>query len=300
MDKYFEIVFNYLINNLDDHSAYEFVCNELSFGATSSLKVRNFIKSSGVILQSPQNPSDFNELNIFLTNYLLEIGAFQTTIDLRLRIVDAVMEKFSIGKYSNLKEKASIKFFSEKTGISNLIHFTKIENIPSIVDIGINSIDFNNEIYKSHFVNDQSRFDYRTNTISVSLSYPNDKMLYKYRKMQPNQQWAVLTLMPDILWELECLFCWQNAASSSISRLDKSELYGLKALRRMFHTDNNFSVTPYPKDSQAEVLVINHIPPRYVKEIFVEKKSDYLDGVNIPFFVDSFYFNNRDYILSKA
>ncbi|WP_350587381.1 hypothetical protein, partial [Pseudoalteromonas sp. 3-MNA-CIBAN-0064] len=79
---------------------------------------------------------------------MAQIGTHQNTISLRLELIDAVMKHFQLGKYGNIDDKNLIKQFCKERGITTLIHFTKVKNIKSILDIGLNSKDYNNEISK--------------------------------------------------------------------------------------------------------------------------------------------------------
>ena len=286
---------------LDEKSAFEFVLNELSFANKSSLAVRNFVKSSGVSLKGEPPILELDNPSVLLSNLLSPLRPLQSTIELRLQIIDEVMRSHRIGKYRNKDEKEKIRHFCNERKITNLIHFTKIENIIGILDIGINSQSYNYEIAKKHRINDTGRFDYRTHMISLSISYPNDKMFYKYRKNDPLQQWVVLCISPSVLWELDCLFCPTNAANSSISSASDESLSGSLALEKLFSQQTDKLKSCYPYDSQAEVLVNNHIPSRYIQSIFIDKNIDMciLSEINYDVRVNSFYFQNRDFILNK-
>ena len=139
------------------------------------------------------------------------------------------------------------------------------------MDIGLNSKDYNNEISKGHIYNDTNRFDYRTHMISLSVSYPNDKMFYKYRQAQPEESWAVLEISARVLWELDCLFCPANAASSSIASATEASLSGSVALKQLFNNQPINLRACDPTDSQAEILVNSHIPKEYIQSIYSYK-----------------------------
>ncbi|MGF1905119.1 DarT ssDNA thymidine ADP-ribosyltransferase family protein [Aliivibrio salmonicida] len=283
----------------DESVAFEFVTNELSFATKSSLKVRNFAKLSGIVLKDEPPLLDLDSPNIILSNLLAPLGAYQSTIDLRLQVIEEVMKYYELGRYGNKVDKEAIRSFCRERKITNLIHFTKVQNVRSILDIGLNSKDYNSEISKRHVINDMGRFDYRTHMISLSVSYPNDKMFYKYRQVNTEQEWAVICLSPSILWELECLFCPTNAASSSISSVNNEILSGSQALERLFSKQADNSRLCYPCDSQAEVLVSSHIPSRYIQSIYVENETDALCGLNPKPIVNPFYFHNREFALDN-
>ena len=278
--------------------AAEFVVNELSFANKSSLLVRNFAKSSGVKLKTEMPLLELDSPNILFSTLMADLGTYQNTISLRLELIDAVMKHYGLGKYANFGDKELIKQFCSERRITTLIHFTKVKNIKSILDIGLNSKDYNNEISKSYMYNDANRFDYRTHMISLSVSYPNDKMFYKYRQAQPEESWAVLEISVRVLWELDCLFCPTNAASSSITSATEESLSGSLALKQLFNNQPINLRACDPTDSQAEVLVNSHIPKEYIQSIYLDKPSELL--ANTDFQINNTYFHNRQYALSHC
>jgi hypothetical protein len=282
---------------IDRTTALEFVRNELSFANKSSLVVRNFAKSSGIKIKEELPILDLDSPNILLSNLLSSKGSFQTTIELRLKIIDEIMKTYEIGNYSNVGDKDDIKAFCKERGINELIHFTKIQNVRSILDIGLNSKDYNCEIAKKHKINDRERFDYRTHMISLSISYPNCKMFYRNRMNDRKQKWAVLRLSPSILWELDCLFCPTNAANNTISSSSDKALSGSRALQQMFNNKTENLRACDPTDSQAEVLVNSHIPTKYIESVLVETEDEGLLDIGFNININSRYFHNRDFAL---
>jgi len=282
---------------IDRDTVLEFVRNELSFANKSSLVVRNFAKSSGIVIKEDLPILDLDSPNILFSTLLSSRGSFQSTIELRLKIIDEIMKSHEIGNYSNIDDRDIIKAICKERGIKELIHFTKIENVKSILDIGLNSKDYNGEIAKRHNINDRERFDYRTHMISLSISYPNDKMFYKNRINDRSQEWAVLRLSPSILWELDCLFCPANAASSSISSANDNALSGSRALKKMFNKQAGNLRVCDPTDSQAEILVNSHIPTKYIESVVLEQETETILDTSFNINVDSGYFHNREYAL---
>jgi hypothetical protein len=298
MDKNFEGIVNIMKGELPNkETALEFVINELSFANKSSLKVRNFAKSSGILLKEDIPILELNSPNIAFSSLLASNGSFQSSIELRLKIIDQIMKTYKIGNYSNVDDKDVIKAFCKERGINELIHFTKLQNVRGILDIGLNSKDYNCEIAKRHKINDKERFDYRTHMISLSISYPNDKMFYKNRINAPKQEWVVLRLSPSILWELDCLFCPTNAANAVISSSNDEALSGSSALRQLFNNRTNKLRTCDPYDSQAEVLVNSHIPTKYIESVIVKTEAEALLDTEFKINVDPAYFHNREYAL---
>ncbi|HHP0468292.1 TPA: DarT ssDNA thymidine ADP-ribosyltransferase family protein [Vibrio harveyi] len=292
-DKIFNLMKLLLVDKSD---AYKFISTELSFANCGPLVISNFAKSSGIVLKKELPLLELDSPNVIFSNLISSTNQ-KLDIELRMMLIDSLMKEYKLGKYSNSNDRDMIRIFCEDHGIKEIIHFTKIENAKGILDIGINSKLYNKEIRKKNNINDLNRFDYRTHMISLSISYPNDKMFYKYRMQDTNQEWVIFKLCPSLLWELDCLFCSTNAANVSISSRSESTLLGSQALANMFSDDFGGLRRCDPFDSQAEVLVNNHIPKKYIKAIVAEKETNFLKSLNCIVEIDQFYFNQRSYAL---
>jgi hypothetical protein len=108
-------------------------------------------------------------------------------------------------------EQQEIKGFVDERNIIRLIHFTRYENLESILTNGLITRDGLNGFNHTVYVNDSLRLDGHTNSISLSLSFPNHRMFYKYRMGSEAQGWVVLAISPEVLWDYECAFCKHNA-----------------------------------------------------------------------------------------
>lgn len=101
-------------------------------------------------------------------------------------------------------------------GIEALVHFTHIANLSSILQYGLlgraqlESISW----VEPPKYNDIYRLDGQREAICLSISFPNYKMFYKYG-FNNRSDWVVLLLKPSILWELDCKFYQENAASNN-------------------------------------------------------------------------------------
>ena len=160
----------------------------------------------------------------------------------------------------------------ERRGITKVLHFTHIDNLPLILQKGILTRGSLTEPPAKF--NDEVRLDGHLDATCLSISFPNSKMFYKCR-MNRTGDWVLLSLDPRILWEKSCSFYKCNAASASVSSLDPSTLTGLQAFNEMFYetpepdTRENNNLTPcYTTDVQAEVLVFDDIDVSYIQSIF--------------------------------
>lgn len=178
-------------------------------------------------------------------------------------------------------QQDEIRKHVEKLGITSLYHFTRIENIPSIMEYGILSLE---EIRKRNIpavTNDGRRFDGRLEGVSVSVSFPNYKMFIKYRRDLPEVKWVVLEIDPRVLWEKDCAFFKHNAADGRVNDIPLPFLKGLAAFRRMFSEErvhvasepDDIRAICDPVDVQAEVMVFDVIEPGMIKRAYFNDKA---------------------------
>ncbi len=132
---------------------------------------------------------------------------------------------------------------------------------------------------KKPIFNDPNRLDKHPEAICLSIGFPNYKMFFKYAS-EKQSQWVVLLLDAKLLWELDCAFCQENAASNAVYTIPLKERKKSDALNNMFIDYDSISRQSlsipdhYPTYPQAEVLVCNPIPVAYIKEVhFYEKPA---------------------------
>lgn len=173
-----------------------------------------------------------------------------------------------------------IKAEVQKREIKHVLHFTKIENLSSILDRGIlPRANLNSCSIPFHF-NDEIRVDYCEDASCHSISFPNYKMFYSYRMNDPKQEWIVLSLSPRLLWEKDCAFCYSNAASSEISSIPIAERKKPESFLKMFEDFEEYPKRSElkikdccPTNPQAEVLVFDVIEQAYLQGIFFQKEA---------------------------
>ncbi|WP_052352939.1 DarT ssDNA thymidine ADP-ribosyltransferase family protein [Neobacillus dielmonensis] len=204
--------------------------------------------------------------------------------------------------------------FIIQNGIRSLYHFTKVDNLPTILFSGLiarTDLDFNRGQY---FVSDNRRLDESLDAISCTISFPQYQMLYRKRKSTPESKWVVIELSVDVLLEKECSFCHTNAASNAVRNTPLEEKQGLIGLTNMFAersgkpSRKEMGLLPhFPTDPQAEVLVKTNIEVDYFKRVIFENEStlnEYRKQDNgkrtrriykspIEFVVDPDYFGRR-------
>jgi hypothetical protein len=162
----------------------------------------------------------------------------------------------------------------EDRGIEEIIHFTRIENIESIITNGILSRNKAKEKSIRIIASDTDRFDNFLDYISTSISFPNYKMFFTKRE-QEISEWAVIKISPSILYEKDCKFFNDNAASNKSTQIEdineifeeNIEIKG-KIKERQPYINRNMPTNP-----QAEVLVKDEIEVGYIKSIIVHKEE---------------------------
>ncbi|CAI8703600.1 DUF4433 domain-containing protein [Pseudomonas sp. IT-P2] len=166
---------------------------------------------------------------------------------------------------------------AQELKIPQLVHFTRAANLPTILKHGLYPLSRKDEIGITPLINDQLRLDGHLDGTSLSVSFPNFRMFYKYRQENPGIEWVVLGIKPSVLWEKDCAFCCHNAADNRISEQQLANLKTLGAFQGMFaeieghQTRTEQRLKPFdPTDSQAEVLVFDIIEPELIFGVIFE------------------------------
>ena len=204
-----------------------------------------------------------------------------------------------------------IQQICEERGIETLCHFTRIENLHSILQNGLLGRSILHERGQQFLWNDADRADRHAEANCLSISFPNYQMFYSIRERMKsegvnNSQWVVLLLDAKILWKLDCAFCQRNAASNAVRSIPLEGRKKPEALKGMFenfydikHQDLQIPLN-YPTHPQAEVLVFDQIQMEYINAIHFSDatileqwRSNYTGAFSNKFFVDRRYFDAR-------
>lgn len=221
-----------------------------------------------------------------------------------------------------IDRKQAIKNIIEARRIQFLTHFTRIENLPGILKFGVLPRAQLGTIRNAGLqavVTDEERFDLCTEATSLSISFPNYLMFYRHRQDMKEAAWAVLKFNPAILWEKDCAFCVENAASSEARKTSFKARSDPEALARLFqdyHNSQRFVErrtlnlpTHFPTNPQAEVLVFGNIELQWLLQVCFEypehlKKSCFggdHSGCRVPLVIDrNLYRPRKDYQFWKA
>jgi hypothetical protein len=173
-----------------------------------------------------------------------------------------------------------IKQYSETVKISYLLHFTRVSNLSSIMKYGLYPIERVHEIGANPEINDHERWDGHRDSTSLSISFPNYKMFYKYRMENQEIDWTVLVLDPSILWTKKCAFSKHNAADNRIRSQSVDDLLTLQAFSGMFEPIDGHPSREVqrlkscdPTDGQAEIMVFDVIEPNFINGVIFSQNS---------------------------
>lgn len=167
----------------------------------------------------------------------------------------------------------TIQQIVQQRNITRLFHFTHRDNLSAILTHGLISREVLDEQNIAYDYNDQVRFDGHLDAICLSISYPNAKMLFKYRQLKDGD-WILLAINPSILWEKNCAFYSTNAASNNVRFNELESMQGVDAFSSLFSDDVFGNIRgenlplEYPTDVQAEVLVFDRIETTYIMNVF--------------------------------
>jgi hypothetical protein len=165
-------------------------------------------------------------------------------------------------------------------GIDYLWHFTKIENLPSILANGLTPRVTLDAQGAAVAYNDAHRFDGQLGANCLSVGHPNYKMFYSLRRQDFTQAWVVLAIKPEVLWVKDCAFCHENAASNNVVAIPIHYRKGILAFQRMFdeiagkpsRSTLNLG-NKCPTNPQAEILVFGVIEPQYIIGAITQTKD---------------------------
>ena len=182
---------------------------------------------------------------------------------------------------TSLQRQSRIHRACQRYGISSLMHFTRLENLSSIMKNGVLSrIELSRRNIPT-LINDTERFDRQLDATCLSISFPNYQMFYRYRS-NSSHIWVVLQIDIHVLLS-DCAFCLTNAASNIVRHIPIEQRKQPEALDRLFedYMDRNVAILRedldiprnYPTNPQAEILAFTPIPQDLIQAVYVEKRE---------------------------
>lgn len=162
-------------------------------------------------------------------------------------------------------------------GVTGLGHFTRLKNLESILRHGLLPRGTLDQMGAEYVANDELRLDH-VDGVCLSISFPNYKLFYRFRKKFP-EDWVVIGLSTEVIERKACIFNPCNAASGAMTRIEKERRMQMDALQEMFydrgvdHGDASAGAgatmlrdalglpDKFTTDPQAEVVVVESIEP---------------------------------------
>jgi len=186
----------------------------------------------------------------------------------------------NLPQYADQRSREAIRQAAVSKKIPLLAHFTRVSNLYSILEHGLCPLDKARASGITPHTNDPLRLDGYPGAVSVSIAFPNYKMFYKYRMLNPSESWVVVLLAPSILWQKKCGFCQYNAADRRILGRPLTTLTHIDAFHSMFTpaedgpSRQEQQLNDYdPTDPQGEVLVFDGIEPTFIEGIAFENSE---------------------------
>lgn len=156
-------------------------------------------------------------------------------------------------------------------GVIGLRHFTRRENLQSILTHGLLPKSTLNEMGVKYVANDDLRLD-GIDGVCLSVSFPNYKLFWSFRAPDNKPlDWVVLDLSPGVVRGKLCIFNARNAAHNSMSKQPIEERTRIGALAEMFYDQmlrSRLSLPDdYTTDPQAEIVVPERIDPELIDNV---------------------------------
>lgn len=181
-----------------------------------------------------------------------------------------------------MSKSEKIKAEADRRFIDHVLHFTRVENLPSIINEGILSrVQLQKRRLAAFFSNDE-RWDDNDDAVSVSISCINLRMFEFKRKGVEEAGWVVLLIDRSLLWMLDCNFFSENASTKEMKyQAGRRWLNKPDDFERMFQDwrESNGDSGRFkrgipdcqPSDPGAEVQVLEPIPPKLIVGAWVER-----------------------------
>jgi len=206
------------------------------------------------------------------------LGVNITDIDEFNKMPEQQEVHFEVSDYRKIKKK----LHSRK--IRHLVHFTRIENLESILKNGFLSREKLDRCNIKYINNDDDRWDGCKFSTCFSIEFPNYYLLNKFRtERYPGSKWVVILLNIDKVFETknEKKFSHTNAAKWNITpskcceAFEQCFMQEIKENKKCQRREIQKYIKDYlPTDVQAEVLIDGLISTDCIEKIIFETRDD--------------------------
>lgn len=161
-------------------------------------------------------------------------------------------------------------------GVTRLCHFTKFQSLTHIITSEDGVLSSCSIRQDTKNVNDTARYDGELNFVCCSVQYPNSWFLKKAMSNNKNEvfkDWVVLYVDLSILKEKNAKFCPCNASKSNGAYIN-CNMDNINSIFDITVPTFRYPRSPKmlpccPTDGQAEILIENNVPRKYIKGIAV-------------------------------
>ena len=228
----------------------------------------------------------------------LLVNAFSSTSVSPAVVAQRLMK--SVYRPCSKQEGRAFAEWLECRGISRLVHFTPLANVPKIMQFGLIPREYLElelvQLALGSQFTDGQRLEGLPHFSCLSITSPNYAMFYGKRSTQGGK-WAVLEYDARVLSRFHFSFTPTNAAASGVQAA--SGLAGAEQLFVLPMLREKLALQPCePTDPQAESLCDSVLAPEYVTGVYVEQHSDaqWLSGQGISASINrEFFMPRRDY-----
>ena len=272
--------------SVNDSNIAEFINSEIEKKKRDKIKQQDITNEKrNLVQQKPQQ----NANPISKPSFMSECAAsWDNIFDL-----NTIMEDFFPKRETLLTIKSEqankIKEIVTRRKIEYLVHFTRIDNLNSILKNGLIPVSMQQKMKIPSIRNDDQRIDSKLDCTSCSIVFPNYKLFYTFREYKfPGSSWVVIVLDKDVLFSPSNItyYCQTNAAGVFPRISSAKELCTATAFENMFcdslTTKENkviqrasLQISDYiTTDPQAEILISDAIDKKYIGCICFQKQPD--------------------------
>lgn len=166
--------------------------------------------------------------------------------------------------------------------IEEFVHFTNEQNLFSILQRGVLSRKDLEDNHIPFAFNDEIRLDGMQDAISMSVTSPNYRMFYKYRRVKSKADWIVLTFDSQKILRYKCAFYKANAGCNDSIKYKSDDRVDCCAFEEMFsdwdpyHCRESLGLgSNETTDPQAEVMVFDKIPVSCISRIIFRSSEQF-------------------------
>lgn len=161
-------------------------------------------------------------------------------------------------------------------GVTRLCHFTKLQSLTHIITSENGVLASSSIRQDTKNVNDMVRYDGELNFVCCSVQYPNSWFFKKSMQDNPDiifRDWVVLYIELSILKYKNAKFCPCNASRSKgafiSGNMNNIESIFAVSVSTFKYQRSPSMLSSCPTDGQAEILIEDNIPRKYINGIAV-------------------------------